>query len=153
MPAIPGRHNDGAFVRRVFPGAGCRDGGIVMSRAALSILGLALPLSVLASPSHAQQYSLDPPFWAVTGVRSDDVLHLRDMPSAESRSLAGIPPNAQGLKNLGCRRDGPSLDQWMRMSKAQREQPATQWCRVDYQGKQGWVAARYLRKDDRAGSR
>ena len=25
----------------------------------------------------------------------------------------------------------------MRMSKAQREVPATQWCRVDYQGKQG----------------
>jgi hypothetical protein len=124
-----------------------------MSRAALSILGLALPLSLLAAPAHAQEYSPDPPFWAVTGVRSDDVLHLRDMPSAESKSLAGIPPNAQGLTNLGCRRDPPSLDQWARMSKAQREVPTTQWCRVDYQGKQGWVAARYLRKDERAGSR
>jgi hypothetical protein len=127
-------------------------GGIVMRRAALSVLGLALPLSVLVAPPAHAQYSLDPPFWAVTGVRSDDVLHLRDMPSAESKSLAGIPPNAQGLKNLGCRRDSPSLDQWVRMSKAQREVPATQWCRVDYQGKQGWVAARFLRKDLRAGS-
>ena len=123
-----------------------------MYRTARSILGLVLPLGVLASPAaHAQQYSLDPPFWAVTGVRANDVLHLRDMPSAESKSLAGIPPNAQGLKNLGCRRDGPSLDQWARMSKAQREVPSTQWCRVDYRGKQGWVAARFLRKDARAG--
>ena len=37
------------------------------------------------------------------------------------------------------------------MSKAQRDVPATQWCRVDYQGKQGWVAARFLRKDARIG--
>jgi hypothetical protein len=128
-------------------------GAIAMPRAALCILKLALPLSALVFPAaHAQQYSLDPPFWAVTGVRANDVLHLRDMPSAESKSLAGIPANAQGLKNLGCRRDGPSLDQWARMSKAQREVPPTPWCRVDYQGKQGWVAARFLRKDARTGS-
>jgi hypothetical protein len=127
-------------------------GAIAMPRAAFYVLGVVLTLGVFASPAaHAQQYSLDPPFWAVTGVRANDVLHLRDMPSAESKSLAGIPANAQGLKNLGCRRDGPSLDQWARMSKAQREVPATQWCRVDYQGKQGWVAARFLRKDVRAG--
>ena len=95
-----------------------------MPRATFYVLGVVLPLGVLASPAaHAQQYSLDPPFWAVTGVRANDVLHLRDMPSAESKSLAGIPANAQGLKNLGCRRNGPSLDQWARMSKAQREVP------------------------------
>jgi hypothetical protein len=129
-------------------------GAIAMYRTARSMLGLVLPLSAaLPAAVDAQQYSLDPPFWAVSGVRANDVLHLRDMPSAESRSLAGIPPNARGLKNLGCRRDGPSLDQWVRMSKAQREVPATQWCRVDYQGTQGWVAARFLRKDTRSGSR
>lgn len=122
-----------------------------MRRTARSILGLGLLLGVLLPAQGRAQYSLDPPFWAVTGVRSDDVLHLRDVPSAESKSLADIPPNAHGLKNLGCRRDQPSLYDWMRMSKAQREVPPTQWCRVDYQGKQGWVAARYLRKDERTG--
>jgi hypothetical protein len=112
--------------------------------AALSTVGLAPAASIA-------QHTPRPAFWAVTGVRSDDVLHLRDMPSAESKSLAGIPAHARGLKNLGCRRNEPSLEQWTRMSKAQREVPATQWCRVDYQGKQGWVAGRYLRKDERAG--
>ena len=99
----------------------------------------------------AQEHAPSPPFWAVTGVRANDVLHLRDVPAAEAKSLAGIPPNAHGLKNLGCRYTQPPLEQWMRMNKAQRELAVTQWCRVEYQGKQGWVAARYLKKDERAG--
>jgi len=86
-------------------------------------------------------------FWAVTGVASGDVLHLRDVPSAESRSLANIPPNARGLKHLGCRRNQPALEVWMRMSAAQRQAAQTLWCRIEYQGKQGWVAGRYLRAE------
>ena len=80
--------------------------------------------------------------------QSDDVLHLRDVPSAESRSLAGIPPNAHGLKHLGCRRNELALEQWMRMTKEQRQAAQTLWCRVEYRGTQGWVAGRYLKKDD-----
>ena len=82
---------------------------------------------------------------------ANDALQLRDVPSAESKSLARIPPNARGLINLGCRRNQPPMDQWVRMSKDQRELAQTQWCRVEYRGKQGWVAGRYLKKDDRAG--
>src|SRR4249920_2012640 len=123
-----------------------------MTRAALlAVATLAVARSVFSpATSLAQEYAPSPPFWAVTGVRSDDVLHLRDVPSAESKSLAGIPANALGLKNLGCRQNHPPLEQWMRMSQAQRELAATLWCRVEYQGKQGWVAARYLKKDERA---
>src|SRR5262245_25860697 len=105
----------------------------------------------IAPPSLAQEHTPNPPFWAVTGVRTNDVLPLRDVPSAEAKSLAGIPPNGHGLKNLGCRYTQPPLEHWMRMNKAQRDLAVTQWCRVEYEGKQGWVAARYLRKDDRAG--
>ena len=86
-------------------------------------------------------------YWAVTGVAAGDVLHLRDVPSAESRSLARIPPNARGLKHLGCRRNQPALEVWMRMSTAQRQAAQSLWCRVEYRGKQGWVAGRYLRAD------
>ena len=86
-------------------------------------------------------------YWAVTGVAAGDVLHLRDVPSAESRSLARIPPNARGLKHLGCRRNQPALEVWMRMNMAQRQAAQTLWCRVEYRGKQGWVAGRYLRAD------
>jgi len=88
-------------------------------------------------------------FWAVRGVAADDVLNLRDMPSADSRSLARIPPHARGLKHLGCRRNQPALEQWMRMSEQQRREAQTEWCRVEYRGKQGWVAGRYLTRDAR----
>lgn len=91
----------------------------------------------------------DPPaFWAVTGVASSDVLHLRDVPSADSKSLAQIPPNARGLKHLGCRRNQPPMDQWARMNAAQRREALTQWCRVQYHGHEGWVAGRFLKRDD-----
>jgi hypothetical protein len=91
----------------------------------------------------------DPPkFWAVTGVSPNDVLHLRDVPSADSKSLAQIPANAHGLKHLGCRRNQPPMDQWARMNAAQRRQALTQWCRVEYHGQEGWVAGRFLKPDD-----
>jgi hypothetical protein len=107
---------------------------MIMHRTACS---LAAALALLPAVAAAQE-SLTPRFWAVTGVSAGDVLHLRDVPSAESRSLAGIPPNARQLINLGCRR------------KEQRALAQTQWCRVEYRGKQGWVAGRYLKSDDTA---
>jgi hypothetical protein len=88
-----------------------------------------------------------PSFWAVTGVAPDDVLHLRDVPSADSKSLAGIPFNARGLKNFGCRRGELPFDQWARMNEAQRRAANTKWCRVEFHGKQGWVAGRFLKAD------
>ena len=98
----------------------------------------------IAGPTLAEETTT---FWAVTGVAAGDVLHLRDVPSAESRSLANIPPNARGLRHLGCRRNQPALEVWMRMNIAQRQAAQMLWCRVEYRGKQGWVAGRYLRAD------
>jgi hypothetical protein len=92
-----------------------------------------------------------PAFWAVTGVAADDVLHLRDMPSADSKSLAGIPPNARGLKHMGCRRNEMPFDQWAHLTKEARQAALMQWCRVEYRGVQGWVAGRYLKRDDALG--
>ena len=88
-----------------------------------------------------------PEYWAVTGVASNDVLNLRDVPSADSKSLAGIPYNARGLKHLGCRRSEISFQDWVQLSKAQRAAANVEWCRVEYRGKQGWVAGRFLKPD------
>lgn len=90
----------------------------------------------------------DPPkYWAVTGVRSDDVLNLRDVPHGDSKKLAGIPPGTRGLRNLGCLTPEPSLDRWMIMTEAERANAKLAWCRVEYRGTQGWVAARFLKPD------
>jgi len=105
--------------------------------------------ATLAPPQ--QGVAQKPAFWAVAGVADDDVLHLRDMPSADSRSLARIPPHARGLKHLGCRRNLPPLEQWMRMNKTQRQEAQTEWCRVEYKGRQGWVAGRFLKEDRQSG--
>jgi hypothetical protein len=110
----------------------------------MALLSLAMG-AALPDASRAE----DPPhFWAVTGVASGDVLHLRDVPSADSKSLAQIPPSARGLKHLGCRRNQPPMELWARMSAAARRNALTQWCRVEYKGQQGWVAGRFLKRDD-----
>ncbi len=88
-----------------------------------------------------------PVFLAVIGVRSDDVLHLRDVPSADSKSLADIPPNARGLKKIGCMRVQLSMDRYMYMSKQERNDAQAPWCRVEYKGMQGWVSARYVKEE------
>lgn len=114
----------------------------------LPLPGAALVLAAgmaASAPAFAQEH-VD--YWAVTGVASDDVLHLRDVPSADSKSLARIPPTAHGLRNFGCRRTQLSMDVWMKMSKQERRFAQTRWCRVQYRDKQGWVAGRYLKKDD-----
>ncbi len=106
------------------------------------LLGIALPVgAALAQADH-------PDSWAVTGVSADDALNIRDVPSADSRTLGRIPPNAHGLKNLGCRRNEPSFEKWVKMSEEQRRDARLLWCRIEYHGTTGWVAGRFLRKDD-----
>ncbi|MBX9589391.1 MAG: SH3 domain-containing protein [Hyphomonadaceae bacterium] len=88
-----------------------------------------------------------PDFWAVTGVRSNDALNMRMAPNADSEAIARIPYNARGLKNHGCPND-VTFEQWKRMTKAQRDQAArSRWCQVEYEGRKGWVAGRFLRED------
>ena len=101
---------------------------------------------LMAAPTPAPAAD-GPDFWAVTGVRADDALNLREAPDGDSRAIARIPPNTRGLKNLGCR-STVTFEQWMRMTQAQRDYAASRrWCRVEFKGQQGWVAGRFLRED------
>ena len=119
------------------------------SAAALLILaGLGAAAGAQEQPQTLDSFSEMPAYWAVTGVRSNDVLHLRDVPSADSKSLAGIPFNAKGLKHLGCRRNEMPFEDWVKLNKEARRAALMQWCRVEYKGKQGWVAGRFLKPDD-----
>jgi hypothetical protein len=86
----------------------------------------------------------------VTGVASNDVLNMRDVPDGDSKKLGAIPPNAHGIKNIGCMTPTPSLDRWMVMTPAEKANSKLEWCRIEYNGKQGWVAARFLKPDGRA---
>ena len=117
------------------------------------IFGRAVGLVVctcFAAGVHVANADDPPKYWAVTGVASDDVLNLRDVPHGDSKKLAGIPPGTRGLRHLGCITPEPSLDRWMIMTESERKNAKLEWCRVEYQGAQGWVAARFLKPDSGA---
>ncbi len=106
-------------------------------------LTLLIGAPVLASAQSAE----GPDFWAVTGVRANDALNMRMAPNADSEAIARIPHNARGLKNYGCPNE-VTFEQWKTMSKSQRDQAArSRWCQVEFQGRKGWVAGRFLRED------
>lgn len=102
---------------------------------------------VCAALGTAAAIAGDVQFWAVTGVAADDVLNMRDVPHGDSKKLTGIPPDARGLKNLGCLTPEPSFDRWANMTPDERANAKLQWCRVAYRGREGWVAARFLKPD------
>ena len=88
-----------------------------------------------------------PDFFAVTGVTVDDVLNIRVEPTAASRKIGEIPHDGRQVRNLGCQ-GVPSFAEWERMTESERKDSAMhRWCRISYQGTEGWVAGRYLRED------
>lgn len=106
-----------------------------------------LTLLVGVSALARAQTAGGPDYWAVTGVRSNDALNMRMAPNADSEAIARIPYNARGLKNHGCPNE-ITFEQWKRMTKAQRDRAArSRWCQVEYEGRKGWVAGRFLRED------
>mgnify|MGYP000377278177 CR=1 FL=1 len=108
------------------------------------VAGALLVLAGLVLSGPAMAEADGPDFWRVVGVRADDVLNLHPEPTARSKTIAGIPYDANGLRNLGCR-SGPTFAQWQRMTDAEREaSKRARWCQVEYQGSKGWVAGRFL---------
>jgi uncharacterized protein YgiM (DUF1202 family) len=108
-------------------------------------------LALAVAPALVRAQSDGPDFWAVTGVKSNDALNLRTAPDAESRPIARIPFNARGLKNYGCPNQ-VTFEQWKAMTQAQRDTAQrSRWCEVEYKGKRGWVAGRFLTEDSGPG--
>ena len=77
---------------------------------------------LLAFPAMAQTF---PSYADVTGVAPDDVLNLRDGPSATARIIGSLPPDATGVEITGASEDG----RWLRLN-------TSEWL--------GWASARYL---------
>lgn len=100
---------------------------------------------ISASPALAEADG--PDYWRVAGVQKNDVLNLRSAPNARARIVARLSPDARSLRNLGCR-GGLTFAEWQRSKPTQRQARSQQrWCNVDYQGRRGWVAGRFLRED------
>lgn len=106
----------------------------------LSIALAALLVSALLARAEAD----GPDYFRVTGVAANDVLNVRAAPDAGAARLGEIPPNADGIRSLGCQ-GGLSFAEWQQATEAERAAALhTRWCRVAFGGVEGWVAARYL---------
>ncbi|WP_419912438.1 META domain-containing protein [Hoeflea sp.] len=99
---------------------------------------------VLAAVSMARATADGPDFFMVRGVAADDVLNIRAEPTAKSKKIGEIPPDGDGIRNLGCE-GGLSIDAWLEANREEREaSDRRRWCRIAYQSVEGWVAGRFL---------
>jgi len=109
----------------------------------LMALGLGLIMgSCLASQVRGEADG--PDYYRVVDVAAGDVLTIRTEPNTEAGKIGEIPPDTDGVRNLGCQ-GGLSLIEWEEATPAEREAARMRrWCRVEFAGTTGWVAARFL---------
>lgn len=109
------------------------------------IIAALLALAMLAALAAVVLAEADgPDFYRVSGVAADDVLNVRAGPSAKDPIVGTVPPNADGLRNLGCT-GGLTFTEWEKASASEREAARRRrWCRIEYRGVVGWVAGRFL---------
>lgn len=101
-------------------------------------------LSLLALPVTPARADADGPDRFRVVVSPGSALNLRAGPSTADARIGRIPAAADGLVNLGCE-GGLSFAEWQKAGPEERAAAAkTRWCRIDYNGAIGWVAARYL---------
>ena len=114
-------------------------------------LALIAAMFVIASWTTTALATADgPDFYAVTGITAGSVLNLRAGPAEDAAKIGQIAHDAHGLQNLGCQ-GLPSMAGWERMTAKERKASRNHyWCKVRYQGVEGWVAGRFLREDSGA---
>ena len=71
-----------------------------------------------------------PALYDVAGVAGDDVLNIRAMPDAGAATLGNLPPDAKAVEVVALSPDG-------------------KWAQVNAGENTGWVALRFLQKQDR----
>jgi hypothetical protein len=110
-------------------------------------------LILLLAPLSAGAEADGPDRWAVSGIRADAVLNIHAAPKAKARIVGHAPHDARGLDNLGCKGTA-SFSDWLKMHGAARRAAAgKRWCRIRYNGVEGWVPGRFLVEDARSASK
>lgn len=89
-----------------------------------------------------------PDFYCVRDVKKNDVLNLREKPSAKSAVLVEIPPTACSIGRHPEQADSKGRIKNFEIgdvSAPNVEWPT--WCRVSFESVDGWVACRFLEED------
>ncbi|WP_434139150.1 SH3 domain-containing protein [Photobacterium leiognathi] len=87
-----------------------------------------------------------PDYYDVHLVEKHDVLNIREEPVYSAKKLGEIPYDGICLQNRGCV-GGVTYQEFSTLSDAElavirKQRP--RWCKVNYQGTEGWVAAKYV---------
>ncbi|MCY6380517.1 META domain-containing protein [Hoeflea prorocentri] len=99
---------------------------------------------LLAAASGAHATADGPDFFMVRDVAANDVLNIRTEPNPRAQKIGEIPPDGDGIQNLGCE-GGLSFAEWLEATEAERDASERRvWCRIAYDGIVGWVAGRFL---------
>lgn len=110
--------------------------------------GLALAHAATAGAADAPPKTpafVEAPFYALTNEVTRKLI-LRGEPASSGKRIGELPAGARGIEGKGCR--GPSDIGWDHLSPDLRSAMSKErWCRVRWQGVEGWVSARYLRPD------
>ena len=111
-----------------------------------TVASLVIVATLLCTASVAFGTAEGPDFFCVKDVAKNDTLNLRESPSASAAIVAKIPHDACKLENLvQCvGRKGETIPE---SDAPPPDAPRPHWCKIQYKGKSGWVALRYLRED------
>lgn len=100
----------------------------------------------LVASSGLQAAADGPDHFRIQGLAASKPIELLAEPRAGAAPVASVPANAQCLRNLGCQ-GGLSLQESTTLGEKEREKKSKdnpRWCKVEYQGKSGWVEGRHL---------
>ncbi len=103
-------------------------------RLGLSIACLGATLLSM-SPTGLSAAADGPDAWNVSGIPPGQTARLHAAPSARSAVIARLRHDSTGLVNLGCK---PGR------AKGTIKPRDARWCRVEIDGKRGWISSRYL---------
>jgi hypothetical protein len=89
-----------------------------------------------------------PDYFKVTGVAVGDTLNIHTEPHAKSKVIGEVARETDCLRNLGCK-GGLTFQEFTSLSKVEQEQikkERPRWCKIAFDGVEGWVYARYLQE-------
>lgn len=84
---------------------------------------------LFAAPLQAQDIRIDPDLYRVSGVAFNDVLNIRQEPTAASPIIGALGPDATGIEVVATTKDKQS------------------WGLVNTEGRYGWVSMRYMARE------
>jgi len=117
-----------------------------MKRTSLKTIFSGTILTALLLLGTVQAEEGGPDYFKVTGVAAGDTLNIHTEPHVKSKVIGEIARETECLRNLGCK-GGLTFQEFTSLSRSEQERikkERPRWCKIAFDGVEGWVYARYL---------